>query len=527
MLRSRADWAAIFFCLLFIALGCAWIGELGLQMDEVLFARAVYPPYRADIELLGKTRPLMLMDYVGAAKAYIWKPIMRNLGASAATVRVPAVVLGALTIWLFYLLVKRTLGVRTALTATALLSVDTNFVLTSRWDWGPVVLQHLLAVAGVLSVLQFSRDRRKRWLAIGFVLLGLGAWDKALFFWTFSGLAVATAAVFPRRVWRLLTWRNVAVATGSLAVGAMPLIVYNVKYPLATFRQSSWSWQENVGQKARAFVITLQGGGLLGSIVREEWDGPVREPDDAIKRAWVSTARAAGMPRTNGYAHLAGLALALAPFVWRSTAARAVLFVLIYCAVAWVQMAFTVGAGGSTHHTVLLWPFPHLAIAAVLAEVSRRLGRSGIPALAFVAVTACLSSLAVIGTTYTNMLRNGGVKEWTDAIYPAAAAVQEMKPAFVCVLDWGLYENTFLLSQGRTSMCAAPDPAADPDAVKEQIRTPGIVYITHTEANRLYPEITKGYLSIAESEGFRIAESRVLHDYNGRPIIEVFKLYKP
>ena len=59
-----------------------------------------------------------------------------------------------------------------------------------------------------------------------------------------------------------------------------------------------------------------------------------------------------------------------------------------------------------SHHTVLMWPFPHLAIAAVLAEASRRIGRvPDSPLVSTLVTRGCLSSLAVIGTYYSYMLR--------------------------------------------------------------------------------------------------------------------------
>ena len=115
MLRWRADWLALFFCLAFIGLASAWISEIGVQSDEALFSAGIYPPLGPGVELLGKHRTLMLMSYVGAVKSYVWKPIVRNVGASAVATRLPAVLLGAITLWLFYVLMQRTLDARVAL----------------------------------------------------------------------------------------------------------------------------------------------------------------------------------------------------------------------------------------------------------------------------------------------------------------------------------------------------------------------------------------------------------------------------
>jgi hypothetical protein len=379
----------------------------------------------------------------------------------------------------------------------------------------------------VLSIVKFTEKKDLRWLALGCFAFGLAAWDKALFFWTLSGLGLASIIVFPRRILSFLDMRTIAVAGGATLLGASPIIFYNIKNPLITFQQSKWSWQENIRGKAGMLVTTFEGSGMLGSVVRDDWEGPIREPDDGLKRTWVRLTEWTGSRRSSLYAHLAALAVLLAPFTWRTPAWSAFLFACVFCAVSWLQMAFNPGAGGSPHHTVLLWPFPHLAIAAVLASVSQRLGKLGTPILIALTLAACLSSVAVIGTYYRNMLRNGGVKEWTDAIYPAAEALPAMKPSFVCFLEWGFFDNVRLLTRGRIQLCNAADPATDPVSAKRQIALPGIVYMTHTKGNQLSPELTERFVALAETEGYRKTEERVFYDYNGRPIIEVFKLFKP
>src|SRR3954451_3146944 len=117
MLRDRADAFALLFCLLFVALGSLWLSEVGIQNDEALFSAGIYPPF-------GIASRLMVMTYVGALKSHLYVPIFKIWPPSAASIRFPALIVGALTVWLFYLLVKRTLGRPAALIPTALLATD-------------------------------------------------------------------------------------------------------------------------------------------------------------------------------------------------------------------------------------------------------------------------------------------------------------------------------------------------------------------------------------------------------------------
>ena len=529
-MARRADAIALVFCLLFVVLGSLWISEVGIQNDEALFSAGIYPPFGDSVHLFRKPFPLMVMSYVGTLKSYVWWPILSVWKPSAASLRFPALVLAAITVWLFYVLLKRTVSVRAAVVGTALLAVDPIFLLTSRWDWGPVVLQHLCLVGGMFAIVHFVQDGRIRWLAMGAFVFGLGMWDKTIFLWSLVGLGVATVVVFPRSLLQRLRPETIAVAALAFFAGASPLILYNYRNDLETFRQNSsrLSWEENIAGKALVLRVVADGQALFGSIPRENGAGPVRPPDSVSKRLWIDATEWSGMRRSNFFLELAMLAVILLPVAWRSPARSAFFFAAIYLAVTWAQMALLSGGGGGAHHPILMWPLPYVGVAAVLAEASRRFGRPGVIGLAACVGIACLSSLAVLGTYYTNMLRNGSTVEWSDAIYPASRALPEMKPSYVCALDWGFFESLRFLHRGRVGLCSAVDPQQDAETAKRQLSDPEMVYIAHVNGAEMLPGgLSERFVAFAASEGYRKRNQRVFHDYNGRPIIEIFKLFRP
>ena len=528
MSRRRADGLALAFCLIFLVIGSLWISELGIQNDEALFAGGIYPPFGETPTWFGKPFPVMLMSYVGALKSYVWWPIFSMWSPSAASTRFPAVALGALTIWLFYILLRQTSDERTALVSTALLAFDTSYTLTVRWDWGPVVLQHLCLVVGMAAIVKFVRTGRFSILALAWVVFGLGTWDKAIFLWALIGLGAAALIVFPRRLIASLNARTAAVSFAGFLVGAAPLVYYNFQNDFLTFRQNtSWSWQENLSAKARVLAATFEGRAVIGSITRLPSETGVREPDDAFKATWIRATEWSGMRTSNLYIPLLLLGLALLPLAWRSPSRSTFLFSAVFCVVTWLQMAFLQNAGTGAHHAILLWPMPHMAIGALLVGGCNRLGRLGTPLLVGATSAACLSSLAVTGTNYAYMLQNGGSVAWSDAIYPAAGAIPEMKPSYVCFLDWGFFETIRLIHKGKLGPCNAVDPVVDPETAKRQLQDRETVYMAHTDGNNAVLGLDQRFVTFAESNGYRKAHQRTFYDSNGRPIIEVFKLFRP
>src|SRR5271170_3406546 len=201
-------WPAVVLPLVFFCLGLAVLPLPGLEDDEVLFAAPVFHlPAAAvfGVQVFHTQVPLMLLTYLGALKSWLYFPILTLLSPSYLTVRLPVLIIGSLTVWIFIWLLRRTSGQTAGWVGGVLLATDTMFLFTTCFDWGPVALQHFLALAGLALVFKFVSQAtpQPRGLALffGFFSFGLALWDKALFLWLFSGLVVATILVFPRELW--------------------------------------------------------------------------------------------------------------------------------------------------------------------------------------------------------------------------------------------------------------------------------------------------------------------------------------
>jgi 4-amino-4-deoxy-L-arabinose transferase-like glycosyltransferase len=188
----------------FVLLGVAWISRPGLYYDETLFVLASYP--RDDTAIaytmhLGKQPvALMLIEYLGALKGWIYAPLLHVFSGSAALVRVPALLIGAAALVFLYFLARRAFGPAAALAALALAASDPVYLFTTRLDWGPVVIQRLCLAAGCYGVLRWWQERGFRHLFWGCFVFGVGVFDKATFLWLLAALGLATVAAFPRQL---------------------------------------------------------------------------------------------------------------------------------------------------------------------------------------------------------------------------------------------------------------------------------------------------------------------------------------
>ena len=529
--RWQTPLCALIACLFFLSAGLALIPHAGIEDDEALFAEAIYQP-RAELFAihLGRSHvPLMLMNYLGALKSLIYKPILLIFGSGLYALRVPMLLAGAASVWLFFLLIRRIAGPRAALIGCCLLAVDSSYLTTVCFDWGPVALQHLLMLGGGLLAVRFYQERENWTLAASGLLFGLALWDKALAVWMLSGMAVAGISTLGRQVFGMVTGRRVALAVLAFLVGALPLLVYNAESHWETFHGNFTRDFKDLPGKAQ-FLLNTEKKGVFGWLTARDWQTPQpQSPDGPVESMAARISALAGNPHDFPLLYAFVAALVAAPLAGRG-GIRAILFSLIALAVAWIQMATNASTGGSVHHTILLWPLPELIIAISFAAASRRAGRAGMAALAAAMAVMVACGALVINQYYVELWRYGGAQAWNNGIFALSDYVKGLGAQNVVCMDWGLIGPLRLLGRGKLPLISGSDAVSKPEMSDEDRRTalwllsePGNVYIGHTKEFAFFPLPGPNLLRFAEESGYRRTMLAVISDPYGRRVFEVYR----
>jgi hypothetical protein len=495
-------------CAFFILLALPLIPYAGIQQDEALFANPFYESTIRDyrVVIFHRTIPLMVMSYVGTLKSLIYWPILSFFGTSVWSVRLPVVLCGALTVWFLYKLLRGKRGVLAAF----LLATDATFLTTNTFDWGPVALEHLLLVTGLWLI-----SIRSGW---GFFFLGLALWNKATFVWALSGVLVAGFVVFLPEIRREFSSRKAAIALTAFLAGTLPFLLYNVRRPAATVQQNVKLDPQSVPAKFQHVRYALNGEAVYGYIVTEEWAGNAKTPARWDGRASVWLRDKIGERRRGwlGWAFL--FCLAAAPLWWRDKSAR---FALVFLPVAWILMALTRDAGGAVHHTVLLWPMPHMFIAATLSRVRWGWIAAGV---------LCVANLLALNQQYAQLAKYGATGNWTDALFALRSELQQIPARRFYVSDWGIVNGVRLLSGGKLPIEDGGAPIANdpPDtaAILPMI-DPEIVWVGHVPEREEFKGRRKRLEYVARTAGFQKEMIQIINDSNGRPVFEVFRFRAP
>jgi hypothetical protein len=518
---------------LFILLGAAFIPYAGVQNDEVIFVNPLYlfNPRGYTIGLFHRRVALMVLSYLGTLKTLLYIPILALFGANIWSLRLPMVLAGALTILFFFGLARRTTGLAAAVLGAFLLASDASFILTDTFDWGPVAIEHFLLVTGCFFLVKFSqasapgsRQINGRWnLFLGFFLFGLALWNKAIFIWALAGLFCAAIAVLWPEILRLLRPATAAIACAAFLAGALPLVIYNVRHPNVTAGDNVHFETNEFPRKFHMLLGTWDGSAMFGFLSGFD-DQPNPKPAASLRgRAadWIGAHT--GRPRHDAMFFAFLLALLLVPWWWKSRTAR---FSLVFMCVTWLAMAITRDAGQSAHHSVLLWPFPQLFLAAVLASLPWR----KVAMTAGIALVAI--NLLVVNQTIADFERNGALRNFSDAVFPLSKEFTDPAQPVV-IVDWGITDVLSFLHQGHIALRNG-EPPFKTDSPSEEDRksidwlllADNPIFVTHVPGQENSPEIRPNLDRAAAERGLHRELIKIVPDSNGRPIFEIFRFVK-
>jgi hypothetical protein len=521
-LKGGAVGAIVFFLL-----GLCFVDRAGIATDEAALEATVFRAWRFfSVPLFHHNVPVMELSYIGELKTWLYALIFLIWNPSAAVVRVPAILMGALTVLMFGAFLHRVHGRRAAWVGSILLATDTSFLLTTVHDWGPVVLQHLLLVAAMLLAVRWFQTSSDASLAGAAFCCGLAFWDKAVFIWVFTGIA-AGCLLFARDIGQRLTLRPTVVAAGALCLGTLPLIVYNLTGP-EKFATVRGNMHRGTGFSLIWFVYDLrqlestwEGSALFGYLVSEDAGPRPGSPHSLLERFSFAVHGLTGDRRQNSMTLALCGALLLIPLLWGTRARKLMLFSAIAIVVAWVHMALA-GGGGAAHHAVLLWPLPHLFIAVALAEGSVRV-RFGKWALAAVVGLLAIGNVLVTNQYLYQFIRNGTAETWTDAVYPLASDLKQAHASQVLLPDWGVTDALCVLNRDSPPTHLVQDPFLGDSSILSDANA---IWVDHAPGREVWKGVHDRVLAAARRAGFEPVMLRTYYDRNGRPMFQTFKFRK-
>jgi dolichyl-phosphate-mannose-protein mannosyltransferase len=439
--RRLPDWLAFAAVCVFGFLAAYRIELPGLYYDELAFVNAALgAPDNTFIHMRLGSLPFLIFPYMGALKAWGYAPIFRLFGVSALTIRLPAILLAAMTLLILYQLMRAKIGAVWATMAVWIMAVDPANVFPSRLDWGPTVLTHLFQAA-ILALWFSYRDEPKLWKpALIFICFGLGFFDRFNFIWLGSAFVVGICLCYPdslKRLWisspRFARWMAVIViliALGAALYLILPLLLH--------FHHATGAHTGSLQMKWNGLLSTLSGQAVAGFIFGDATGIISYVPFWLIVVDGVLLLATLFMPMSNAEA--------------RENRKNG-LFCSVTASLIFLQIVITPQAGGPQHY-LMIFPLPFLAFAFLGKSLYTQLATKNLRYLGGLLFGSAAVSLFVVNVhnsaEYLFHFRNNPRynHRWSPEIYSLSRYINnhafEAK-SIICV-DWGLHTQLHALA---------------------------------------------------------------------------------
>ena len=365
--------------------------------------------------------PLMSARYIGSVKEYLCLPLFAIFGPRAEVVRMLAMTLGAVGILGIATLLASQAGYAAAAAGAWLLAANPSYLDMTIFDnsaFSPWMFAVGLLCFAAAAYLKKPSAWRAFWVGAA---IGWGVWTRANYVWMLGAIGVALLLCLGRRL--LVPLRQwLGFVAGGLAGGA-PFIAYQILSGGGTWQavsmfSASGTWVQRIQHRVWMLSETVLSNGEHHRI----WGGPADLP---VWQSWlfplVILVCCGVCLRFNGLPRVAGLTL------------------LFYIA-AFFYTSLPIGE----HHLMTLMP---IAAMVVVLGWQRMAPPHVLVTIIFAGIYAG-SAIYWDAQALEGLRRTGGVGPWSDAIYTLAQRL-DFPGREIKVLDWGLQNSIYVLSDGR------------------------------------------------------------------------------
>jgi hypothetical protein len=464
----------------------------GMYYDEAIFlngavhvlSSAQEPSFAHDpwswCTIFGRRWPIMVLPYVGAVRNYLALIPFAIFGPTYYSARIPTALVGAFGIWTLSILMRDQIGAKSAALVSLALSIHPAYVALTIFDLG--VAEWIVPFA-VLSItlarfLRAPTTGRAFWLGVA---MGFGVWTRANIAWLLGSAILAGAVVLGKKM--LVPVRQVAALIAGGIIGGAPLLWYEIRSRGATFEfLRSMAESTPLSRLAGHRLDLLSQIFLMGRGQRAIWNAP---PMPLWQPIIVSTIVAAAL-----YVCLRSPGLSKPrQTVFGRVAAFTFLFLL--------ACMFLSRLNVTDHHLIALVPIAAIPVVIGAQEICRR-WRSARYAIGALAVLYVILALQWNLVAARQIRATGGVGLWSNAIDTLTVYLERnCQDRKVKVLDWGLSNNIFVLSNSRISPVelfwgATAERSGLGKVWKDEI-SPGDVYVLHSPALVQFPDAADGF----------------------------------
>lgn len=201
------------------------LAPIGINQDEAFAGYEAWSLMNDGIDTAGYHNPVYLTAWgsgMNALETYLMMPFIAVLGLKPWVIRLPQLIVACLSIWVLYLLVRRTVSERAGLFAMFMLAICPWHIMMSRWG-----LESNLAPGFLLFGLYFfvAALDDPRLLPVSALMYGLSLYTYATV-WIYVPVMLAVQLIYCMAYKKIRFTRHLALFVLVLFVMAVPLLLF-------------------------------------------------------------------------------------------------------------------------------------------------------------------------------------------------------------------------------------------------------------------------------------------------------------
>lgn len=508
---------------LFLSLSLFKIAHPGVQFDEIIFANAALGMVDESFvsSKIGRF-PLYIVPYTGALKAYLFYPLFKIVTPSVFSVRIPLILLGALSLFLNFVFSKKIAGAKIAFGTTLFLALDASFINLLRHDVGPNQLEYFFKSAILLLLLYFFKNFSFKILLGIFLLAFLGVFNKLNFIWFVNSLFFGVFLVF----FPFLKEKIKKIPSGKqgrlLFLTFFGYLFLAGFFFLISFLNDFFASVSGLHLFSKiGFTLSLLRDLITGNAFYNLALGDLSSSLDQSYFIFV----------------LGSIFLGTCLLFWqrkkiKKTSFSFFLLFVFICFTLFFQIVLTKEAT-APWHVFMLYPFwPFLLIFSFSLFHNFLSSRFSLKFPVFTFLVFLVLSFQ-IGKDFSHLKAYDQPTKnvaWSSSIYELSDYTKKQNQKFI-VADWGIY-NQLLAFYGKNDKYEEfsfkfKNPQlfslGDVKKLKEALNSKDFFFITHSDQTSIFPEAKENLKKIAKAENVNLKLVKIISD--GQKT--VFEIYKP
>lgn len=178
------------------------------------------------IDRNGNVLPVFLVSWGSGQNAlytYILIPFIKLLGLSSFSVRLPTALIGCVSLFIFYKMLKIMFNKKTALIGVLFLSICPWNIMKSRWGLESNIFPDIILLATFVLIYAIKSDKKKL-IYLAFVIAGISAYaySTSYFFLPFFVIPVLIYLIAKKEI----NIKQAIISLGIVFVISLPIIIY-------------------------------------------------------------------------------------------------------------------------------------------------------------------------------------------------------------------------------------------------------------------------------------------------------------